>query len=169
MSSPPWQDRRFMFPAGKQVHEPARKTSIPESGDGAPRKLSITSPGGLATLNNPASSGGSNIASKNIFLTGKQVHEGARSGRKSSGSSGSSGTVAVKPTVVPPPPVPAGSPGASGRRRSSASAQGSGLFSGLMASRSNDETNTRRESWKDVTSSSGSAVFGGLFGAGSKK
>ncbi|RMZ79980.1 hypothetical protein DV738_g2952, partial [Chaetothyriales sp. CBS 135597] len=130
-------NRRFMFPAGKQVHEPARRPSIPESGQGPPRKPSITNPGGLAVLNPAASSSPSNIASKNIFLTGKEVHERAKSARRPRSARGSGG-----------------------------------LFSGLVASRDSDETNARRESWKDVAGSTGTGLFAGFFspgGGGAKK
>jgi hypothetical protein len=43
MSSPTWQDRRFMFKVGKEVHEPSRKMSA-SSDKGAGAQKTATSP-----------------------------------------------------------------------------------------------------------------------------
>ena len=87
MSSPPFQDRRFMWQTGKHVHEPTRKSSMGEQGGAdAPKKASIASPGGLSTLTNM---GGDNApASKFLYMSGKHVHEPGRKGSVGSDKAG---------------------------------------------------------------------------------
>ncbi|KIW70569.1 hypothetical protein PV04_02827 [Phialophora macrospora] len=171
MSSPTWQDRRFMFPAGKEVHQGSTRRMSGSSSSSAPAESPVLTNAAPAAeiagtpalpeyplvekkvLSNPDAWGGDR---RFMGRAGKEVHEPAR---RPSGSS------ATKPEVVPKksssPATGTGGGGGiaaaiAGRRRSSAS-QG-GVFSGLMANRSSHED--RRQSWDDMKQSAGS--FGGL-------
>ncbi|KAJ9616846.1 hypothetical protein H2200_000566 [Cladophialophora chaetospira] len=168
MSSPTWQDRRFMFPAGKQVHEGSKRRPSGSSSTSAdsPVLTNATPPAEAAAtpalpdhpvtekkvLSNPDAWGGNRLF---MGRAGKEVHEPAR--RRSSASSG------PKPEVVPksssPPATNTGggiAAAIAGRRRSSAS-QG-GVFSGLMASKSGHDE--KRQGYQDIKGDTGS--FGGF-------
>ncbi|KEF60200.1 uncharacterized protein A1O9_05050 [Exophiala aquamarina CBS 119918] len=168
MSSSSWQDRRFMFPSGKEVHQgspgytPAEKekppTIIPTS----------TSPPASTEKVIPSWEGDRRF----MFPSGKQLHEPAR---RLSASSGTSGKAAESTTKAAPASATAASPqtaianAIAGRRRSSASSQG-GMFSGLMARRGSDEHNDRRQSWEDMKSPGGvGGLFSGLLNKPSEK
>ncbi|ETI23902.1 hypothetical protein G647_05709 [Cladophialophora carrionii CBS 160.54] len=171
MSSPTWQDRRFMFPVGKEVHQgstrrmsgssassataaaesPVLTNAVPAAGTDATPALPEYPLVEKKVLSNPDAWGGDR---RFMGRAGKEVHQPAR---RPSGSS------ATKPEVVPksssPPATSTGggiAAAIAGRRRSSAS-QG-GVFSGLMANRSSHEE--RRQSWDDMKQPGGS--FGGF-------
>ncbi|KIW18859.1 hypothetical protein PV08_03148 [Exophiala spinifera] len=180
MSSPSWQDRRFMFPVGREVHQGSRRYS--GSKGSADLSTSTGSDGATAAtagvLDSPPAT---TAATATTASTGKvfppwegdrrfmgtvprEIHEGARrnsqSSDKSTGST-SSGVGAVK-TSASPPTSPGGGIAAAiaGRRRSSAS--NGGAFSGLMGHRnSKDDYDQRRQGWEDMKAPGG---FGGLFG-----
>ncbi|EXJ62234.1 hypothetical protein A1O7_02667 [Cladophialophora yegresii CBS 114405] len=173
MSSPTWQDRRFMFPAGKEVHQGSTRRMSASSASSATAEspvLTNATPAAAAgagtdatpalpeypvvdkkVLSNPDAWGGDR---RFMGRAGKEVRQPARR---------PSGTSAARPEVVPksssPPATNAGgglAAAIAGRRRSSAS-QG-GVFSGLMANRSSHEE--RRQSWDDMKQPGGS--FGGF-------
>lgn len=104
MSSSSWQDRRFMFPAGKQVHEgsagytPAEKETPPTV---IPTSTTTASGSPPAAKVLPSWDGDRRF----MFPSGKQVHE---PGRRLSGSSGTSGK-AVESTAKAASPPPASS------------------------------------------------------------
>lgn len=101
-SSSSWQDRRFMFPSGKQVHEgstgftPADKETPPTL---IPTSITTASGGEPAAKILPSWEGDRRF----MFPSGKQIHE---PGRRLSGSSGTSGK-SVEPTAKAAPPAAA--------------------------------------------------------------
>ncbi|KIY02096.1 uncharacterized protein Z520_02234 [Fonsecaea multimorphosa CBS 102226] len=171
MSSPPsssWQDRRFMWPAGREVHEGSVRRMSGSSGSDKTAESPVLNNATPATdagppalpdyplvekkvLSNPDAWGGDR---RFIGRIGREVHEPAR---RLSGSSAS------KPADVPkassPPATSSGggiAAAIAGRRRSSASNQG-GIFSGLMANR--DAHSERRQGWEDMKKPEGFSAF----------
>ncbi|KIW54662.1 hypothetical protein PV05_07009 [Exophiala xenobiotica] len=177
-SSSSWQDRRFMFPAGREVHQGSRRYSgSKESADPASLATSpstMTTPTTTAPPPTPADTEAPTMIGKILpswdgdrrFMgtTPKEIHQGparrgSQSSEKSAGAAGASGGP-IKSSASPPTSPGGGIAAAiAGRRRSSASNQG--VFSGLMSNRSSKENyDQRRQSWEDMKSPGG---FGGLF------
>ncbi|KAJ9502485.1 hypothetical protein H2202_001606 [Exophiala xenobiotica] len=176
-SSSSWQDRRFMFPAGREVHQGSRRYSgSKESAD--PTTGLATSPSDattptMATTTAPPPTPADADAPTSMIgkvlpaawdgdrrfmgTTPKVIHEGPAARR---GSQSSDKSAPIKSSASPPASPGAGIAAAiAGRRRSSASNHG--VFSGLMSNRSSKEDyDTRRQSWEDMKSPGG---FGGLF------
>ena len=104
MSSSSWQDRRFMFPAGKQVHQ-GSSTYTPLEKEDPP----VTIPSSTVESGSPptSSSPGKVIPSwdgdrRFMFPSGKQIHEPARRASESGGSSGGKVTAATPKAASPP-------------------------------------------------------------------
>ncbi|KAK4941033.1 hypothetical protein LTR10_018954 [Elasticomyces elasticus] len=175
MSSPSWQDRRFMFPAGREVHQGSRRysgskdsdtdmTLSPTVSNTGPPPPAPTPATELPPDLEPASPGRVHPPWEGdrrfMFPAGKEVHQpavrrGSQSSEKSAGSPG-----AVRTSASPPASSGGGIAAAlAGRRRSSASNQG--VFSGLMGTRSGKEHyDDRRQGWDDMKSPGG---IGGFF------
>ncbi|OAP65182.1 hypothetical protein AYL99_01154 [Fonsecaea erecta] len=173
-SSSSWQDRRFMFPAGREVHEgsAARRMSGSSGSDktadspiltnATPSAAAAAAAGATPALpdypvvdkkvlSNPDAWGGDR---RFMGMGAREVHVPARR---------LSGSGANKPAEVPkassPPATSSGGGVAAaiaGRRRSSASNQG-GIFSGLMANRT--AHSERRQSWEDMKKPEGFSGF----------
>ncbi|OQU98750.1 hypothetical protein CLAIMM_04485 [Cladophialophora immunda] len=174
-SSSSWQDRRFMWQTGREVHEgrrmsgssgsdktadsPVLTNATPAAAAAAAAAAAVGTTPALPdypvvdkkVLSNPDAWGGDR---RFMGMGGKEVHEPAR---RMSGSS------ANKPAELPkassPPATGSGggiAAAIAGRRRSSASNQG-GIFSGLMANRG--VHSERRQSWEDMKKPEG---FGGF-------
>lgn len=132
MSSPSWQDRRFMFPAGKEVHEGSARRMSGSSATSAesPVLTSAVPVGGAAVagatpampeypvvekkiLSNPDAWGGDR---RFMGRTGKEVHEPAR---RLSASSASKPVMEVPKSSSPPAQSSGGGIAAAiaGRRR----------------------------------------------------
>ncbi|EXJ90105.1 hypothetical protein A1O3_03174 [Capronia epimyces CBS 606.96] len=182
MSSSPgsWQDRRFMFPAGKEVHQGSRRFSQSSDKDVPPPVTAAAvattadaapAPPSLATA--PADDSATAAQSTGqalprwegdrrfMFPAAKEIHQPARRMSSSSTSSGEKKAGApTKPSTSPPASSGGGIAAAiAGRRRSSASSQG-GLFGGLIANRSSDTHAERRQGWEEMKRPEG---LGGFF------
>ncbi|KAL6252702.1 hypothetical protein RBB50_000421 [Rhinocladiella similis] len=181
-SSSSWQDRRFMFPSGREVHQGSRRYSgskdsdpasvLSTSTDSATASAAAAAPSAvLDSQPTTAVSAGKILPSwegdrRFMGTVPKEIHEGAAARRssqssdKSTGSAGFGGS-AVR-TSASPPTSPGGGIAAAiaGRRRSSAS--NGGVFSGLMGHRnSKEDYDQRRQGWEDMKAPGG---LGGLFG-----
>jgi hypothetical protein len=124
MSSPSWQDRRFMFPAGKEVHEgSARRMSGSSAATAESPVLTNAAPAAPTqalpeypvvekkVLSNPDAWGGNRLF---MGRAGKEVHEPAR---RPSGSSSTKPEVTAPPKSSSPPAPGAISAAIAGRRR----------------------------------------------------
>ncbi|KAJ9632915.1 hypothetical protein H2204_007483 [Knufia peltigerae] len=189
MSSSSWQDRRFMFPAGREVHQGSRrysgsnKDSDPSVSTAAAATASaVAADSAVIDSQPPPTTTTSTSTAAAAMPTGKilpswegdrrfmgtvprEIHEGAgarRNSQSSDKSTGSTGFAGAVKTSASPPTSPGGGIAAAiaGRRRSSAS--NGGVFSGLMATRSGkDDYDQRRQGWEDMKAPGG---LGGLFG-----
>ncbi|OAL39964.1 hypothetical protein AYO20_00877 [Fonsecaea nubica] len=174
-SSSSWQDRRFMFPAGREVHESTARRLSGSSGsdktadspiltNATPAAAAAAAAAGATpalpdypvverkVLSNPDAWGGDR---RFMGMAGKEVHEPSR---RLSGSSAAK-PADVLPKASSPPATSSGggiAAAIAGRRRSSASNQG-GIFSGLMANR--DVHADRRQSWEDMKKPEGFSGF----------
>ncbi|KIW90052.1 uncharacterized protein Z519_09483 [Cladophialophora bantiana CBS 173.52] len=160
-SSSSWQDRRFMWPTGREVHEGSTRRMSGSSGSDKTADSPVLTNAAPATaagatpalpdypvvekkvLSNPDAWGGDR---RFLGMSGREVHEPARRMSGSSANKPAEVPKASSPTAMSPP---GGGVAAAiaGRRRSSASNQG-GIFSGLMANRV--VHSERRQSWEDM-------------------
>jgi len=97
MSSSSWQDRRFMFPTGKEVHQ-GSSGYVPTEKETPPTVIpTSTSPPASTEKVIPSWEGDRRF----MFPTGKQIHEPARRLSASSGTSGKAAESATKATAAP--------------------------------------------------------------------
>ncbi|KIX07378.1 uncharacterized protein Z518_02031 [Rhinocladiella mackenziei CBS 650.93] len=163
MSSPTWQDRRFIGTVPKEIHQGSRRYSATKDTMSTPPTAATALAAATIPTTSPADS---TTPATKVFPTWegdrrfmgtvpKEIHEPARK----SSFSGAKPAEVPKPASASPPPASTGggiAAAIAGRRRSSAGSQ-SGMFSGLLANRSNDQ---RRQSWEDVKKPEG---LGGFF------
>ncbi|KAL2414709.1 hypothetical protein ABEF95_004801 [Exophiala dermatitidis] len=187
MSSSNWQDRRFMFPAGKEVHQGSRRysgsqpkentssaSSAPPPTPAAPA-APATDTNTITDVTNASADSGSGGSSGKVlprwdgdrrfmFPAPREIHEPAQP-RRMSGSSGDKKAGTGAAASSPPKSSTSSSGGIAaaiaGRRRSSASSQGAGggMFSGLLSNRSSDTHAERRQSWEEMKSPGGLGGF----------
>ncbi|EXJ95113.1 hypothetical protein A1O1_00232 [Capronia coronata CBS 617.96] len=176
MSSPPssWQDRRFMFPAGKEVHQGSRRYSQSSGKDDAGNTSAAAAFPPPLLPDTDATNAASTTAESGkvlprwdgdrrfMFPAGKEIHQPARrlSSSSSASSSGDKKVDAPTKTSASPPKSSGGGVAAAiaGRRRSSASSQG-GMFGGLLSNRSSDTHAERRQGWEEMKKSEGLGGF----------
>lgn len=177
-SSGSWQDRRFMFPAGKEVHQGSRRYSqssgkdVPASSTASADAVAAAPPPPAAAPADDSTTGSTATGQamprwdgdrRFMFPAAKEIHQPARRGSSSSTSSASGEKKVDAPTKTSASPPPASSGGGiaaaiAGRRRSSASSQG-GMFGGLLANRSSDTHAERRQGWDEMKKPEGLGGF----------